>query len=489
MTPGNNRKAIMPKIFISTLKHIAKHMRVGRQEDAHEYLRFLVDAIEVADGYTKSMPGALNIFRGYLKTRIICSSCKTETGPTEPFLDLSLDISQKTNTISDCMDEFFTVEHLNGKNKYSCDKCKKPRDSTKSMAVKSFPAILTLHLKRFCYGARGMRKVDKFIQFPEHLEMKNSQGEAFQYSLQSVIVHMGFSNHSGHYYAFVKAPNDAWYCVDDDDVRQVKLSTVLKQSAYVLMYKINAKGPAKTTAREKDVAVPSALVPTAVPLLTPVPSPRTSSLSKSSVSEPTKRHADILFAKIEAAMSSKEKAKSLIDELKSKEKNNLSSEDILFTPKEASKMILEEKLMPPSPPASEADNQSSDSSDVEKEDGDEEVVKSAPRIAPDVSKAVTVNWNDSVKNKKEKLQQVIQNEKTIIQEGLKCIPLEKESSSGFAHRHSSSKVTKRPSSYDLDYDRGKQKKLGRKKQWIRREFNAGSLFDKVYQEQRKRNMH
>jgi ubiquitin C-terminal hydrolase len=39
-----------------------------------------------------------------------------------------------------------------------------------------------------------------------------------EYNLYGVLVHQGGSCHSGHYYAFVKAPNDVWHLCDDDSV-------------------------------------------------------------------------------------------------------------------------------------------------------------------------------------------------------------------------------------------------------------------------------
>jgi ubiquitin C-terminal hydrolase len=38
--------AICPREVVGNLKNIAKHMRVGAQEDAHEFLRFVVDGLQ-----------------------------------------------------------------------------------------------------------------------------------------------------------------------------------------------------------------------------------------------------------------------------------------------------------------------------------------------------------------------------------------------------------------------------------------------------------
>lgn len=57
--------------------------------------------------------------------------------------------------------------------------------------------------------------------------MSNRRGPAQPYSLYGVLVHSGHSVHSGHYYAFVKAPNGLWHQLDDNHVSQVRLLQLL----------------------------------------------------------------------------------------------------------------------------------------------------------------------------------------------------------------------------------------------------------------------
>ena len=39
------------------------------------------------------------------------------------------------------------------------------------------------------------------------------------YNLYGVLVHLGGSTNSGHYYSFIKAPNGEWFKMDDQSVR------------------------------------------------------------------------------------------------------------------------------------------------------------------------------------------------------------------------------------------------------------------------------
>lgn len=51
----NSGQAIKPHAILQKIKLIAKHMHWGRQEDAHEFLRYVIDAMQKAclNGYTK----------------------------------------------------------------------------------------------------------------------------------------------------------------------------------------------------------------------------------------------------------------------------------------------------------------------------------------------------------------------------------------------------------------------------------------------------
>ena len=64
--------------------------------------------------------------------------------------------------------------------------------------------------------------------------MSNRRGPAQPYSLYGVLVHSGHSVHSGHYYAFVKAPNGLWHQLDDNHVSQVR--TAVCQKMYASRY-------------------------------------------------------------------------------------------------------------------------------------------------------------------------------------------------------------------------------------------------------------
>ena len=106
------------------------------------------------------------------------------------------------------------------------------------MTISRGPTVLVIHLKRFSFGGNG-GKISKTIEFPLSLELPLSNdggGGIALYELTGVVVHHGHSVHSGHYIAFVKAPNKQWLEMNDSTVSVVSVNRVLAAQAYLLFY-------------------------------------------------------------------------------------------------------------------------------------------------------------------------------------------------------------------------------------------------------------
>src|SRR5262249_35008492 len=98
------------------------------------------------------------------------------------------------------------------------------------------------------------------------------------YSLYAVLVHAGHSVHSGHYYCFVKAANGLWFMMDDSSVRQVGLSHVLEQKAYMLCYQRTSLDAVEVTGANNTTMMMAAARPQRSPLLQPIHQPQKSML-------------------------------------------------------------------------------------------------------------------------------------------------------------------------------------------------------------------
>ncbi|TSK87561.1 Ubiquitin carboxyl-terminal hydrolase 36 [Bagarius yarrelli] len=239
---ANTGNAIKPVSFIRDLKKIARHFRFGSQEDAHEFLRYTIDAMQKAclNGYpkldrqTQATTLVHQIFGGYLRSRVKCSICKSVSDTYDPYLDIAVEIRQAANIVR-ALELFVKPDVLSGENAYMC---KKKVPATKRFTVHRASNVLTLSLKRFANFSGG--KITKDVGYPEFLNirpyMSQNSGDPVMYGLYAVLVHSGYSCHAGHYYCYVKASNGQWYQMNDSMVHSSNIKVVLNQQAYVLFY-------------------------------------------------------------------------------------------------------------------------------------------------------------------------------------------------------------------------------------------------------------
>lgn len=178
------------------------------QQDAHEFLNFLINHIneiilaERNQGQKKTGSTPVNgqqtgngsnsgtsdepppeptwvheIFQGILTSETRCLNCETVSSKDENFFDLQVDVDQNTS-ITHCLRCFSNTETLCSDNKFKCDNCCSYQEAQKRMRVKKLPMILALHLKRFKYMEQYNRhiKVSHRVVFPLELRLFNTVG-------------------------------------------------------------------------------------------------------------------------------------------------------------------------------------------------------------------------------------------------------------------------------------------------------------------------
>ncbi len=89
-----NPRETAPRNLVKRLRRINRGFRLGRQEDAHELLRALLDAS--SSGFAKlhreDKRGPVEaLFEGQSTSTLTCPECGYASKTTEPFLDLSLE--------------------------------------------------------------------------------------------------------------------------------------------------------------------------------------------------------------------------------------------------------------------------------------------------------------------------------------------------------------------------------------------------------------
>lgn len=126
-----------PSKIQSCLRIFAEHFRCGRQEDAHEFLRYVIDACHNTCLRLKKLRrkgaggGEVNgggggtvvkeIFGGALQSQVKCLCCEYESNKVDEIMDISLDVFH-SNSLKDSLQKFFQPEVLDGNNKYKCDR-------------------------------------------------------------------------------------------------------------------------------------------------------------------------------------------------------------------------------------------------------------------------------------------------------------------------------------------------------------------------------
>ncbi|KAL9234685.1 hypothetical protein vseg_009524 [Gypsophila vaccaria] len=236
--------------ILSQIQKIGGHLTNGREEDAHEFLRYAIETmqsiclLEAEEKYSTSLTEETTLmglaFGGYLRSKIKCTRCRGKSERQERMMDLTVEIEGDIETLEDALRHFTRTENLDGENKYHCARCKSYEKAKKKLSILEASNILTIALKRFQAGKFG--KLNKSIQFPEILNlapyMRGGTDRAPIYRLYGVVVHLDTMNASftGHYVCYVRNAQNKWFKVDDSTVKPVELDQVLNKGAYMLFY-------------------------------------------------------------------------------------------------------------------------------------------------------------------------------------------------------------------------------------------------------------
>jgi ubiquitin C-terminal hydrolase len=129
----SGKTAIRPSNIVQNIKRIGKHFRPGRQEDAHEFLRLLLDSIHEdilkLKGIKSKGGGRIaettlisRVFGGHIRNELKCNKCSYKSRTYNHILDLSIDL-QGISSVKESLKAFIKPETLGKGNEWKCEKC------------------------------------------------------------------------------------------------------------------------------------------------------------------------------------------------------------------------------------------------------------------------------------------------------------------------------------------------------------------------------
>ncbi|CAL9703107.1 unnamed protein product [Knipowitschia caucasica] len=270
---GDDR-AVNPKQFYNVFKEAVPYFSGYSQQDAQEFLRFLLDKLhteinrrpyvqrvkepeqkfarfrlseEATSMWKRHLERddsrIVDLFAGQLRSSLHCSVCSHYSNTFDVFCDLSLPIPKRSSggevTLKECLDLFSQEERLDKDNSPMCERCNRRTESTKRLSVQRFPQVIVLHLNRFTTSRWAISKSTVQVSFPlTNLDLGPYgpvDSGPMLYNLYAICNHSGTVN-MGHYTACCLDEN-GWCLYNDSSITQVSENQLQTNQAYVLFYK------------------------------------------------------------------------------------------------------------------------------------------------------------------------------------------------------------------------------------------------------------
>uniref|UniRef100_A0A7E4ZVG6 Ubiquitin carboxyl-terminal hydrolase 36 n=1 Tax=Panagrellus redivivus TaxID=6233 RepID=A0A7E4ZVG6_PANRE len=214
----------------------------GHQEDAHEMLLFLLDAIDrQQQRLNRSQHGKFSsiieqVFDGKVRCEYTCEKCRNKSTCYEPVRGLSVELPRNANhplTMNGVLKDYFRDEKISG---YDCRSCKQRSVAVKRTRVLTAPNVLIIQLKRFIRFSKNSISVHPCETMDLSYVMHHN--EPTRYTLLGFIKHLGGSQSSGHYTATMLGfDGQSSFLFDDESHRPLQFPNRSKPSQpYILFY-------------------------------------------------------------------------------------------------------------------------------------------------------------------------------------------------------------------------------------------------------------
>ncbi|KAI9709798.1 MAG: ubiquitin-specific protease doa4 [Chrysothrix sp. TS-e1954] len=203
---SNDVDTIRPTNFRKFCARLNQEWGVDRQQDAKEFLEFIVDMLHEdlnanwhrnplqpltpeAEAQREKTPELVaskfewsryehrdlspltQLFAGQHVSRLQCTTCHNTSTTYEPFYSISVEIpsSPRNHPVSvyDCLRSYCSAETLAGDEVWRCPHCRTSREATKRITITRAPDFLVLHFKRFSAShSEKARKIHTPVDFP-----------------------------------------------------------------------------------------------------------------------------------------------------------------------------------------------------------------------------------------------------------------------------------------------------------------------------------
>ncbi|CAF3683336.1 unnamed protein product [Rotaria sp. Silwood1] len=128
---------VTPGPFKQVIGHIHHSYLENQQQDAHEFLIFLLDYLHK------------HLHRGTYLSATTCLVCTYASHNYEPFICPTLPIpSTNQCTLEDCFKHFNQDEYLINDSRWFCPRCQRLCNGRKRLEIYKLPKILIIQLKR-----------------------------------------------------------------------------------------------------------------------------------------------------------------------------------------------------------------------------------------------------------------------------------------------------------------------------------------------------
>jgi ubiquitin carboxyl-terminal hydrolase 22/27/51 len=215
LTARHLTSPVVPQSFLETFWASAPSFIGSQQQDAHEFLVTLLNAVHkdtcprtvsppVTDSTEQKTPPpppssprfsatgqslcdcvAHHNFAGVFSSEIACVFCDTVSSKYDPFLDITLSVESPTSTsrksnstkskddeptapaplsLVSLLERFTYEERLKGSDQVYCLRCSRYVDAMKRLVIHKLPNLLVLHLGRFDFAKK--RKITDAVTFP-----------------------------------------------------------------------------------------------------------------------------------------------------------------------------------------------------------------------------------------------------------------------------------------------------------------------------------